>query len=161
MGLGITANSMSRAQAAEVELQTRLAAHRQVQQAQLNREITCMARNIYFESASEPYRGKVAVAQVTMNRVRSGAFPSTVCGVVHQKTQVEGTTICQFSWTCVDNLKIRAPKLYEESRQVAYRVLVGGLRLPELKHAMFFHADYIKPDWKKKPKAQIGHHIFY
>lgn len=130
-------------------------------EAKLNREITCLARNIYFESASEPIKGKIAVAQVTMNRVHSGEFPRTVCGVVHQKTQYEGMTVCQFSWVCEGNLQIRAPHLYDESLKIARRVMLDGLRLPELRGAKYFHATYIQPGWKKQPKARIGNHVFY
>ena len=52
------------------------------------RELECLTKNIYWEAASEPFEGKVAVAQVTMNRVQSGRFASSVCGVVHQKNIV-------------------------------------------------------------------------
>ena len=49
------------------------------------RELDCLTRNIYWEAASEPFEGKVGVAQVTMNRLASGKFADTVCGVVYQK----------------------------------------------------------------------------
>jgi N-acetylmuramoyl-L-alanine amidase len=157
--LGVATNSYSRQ--AEAELQQKQLVAQRALEAKLQKEINCLARNIYFESGSEPYRGKIAVAQVTMNRVQSGEFPHTVCGVVHQKTHYEGTTVCQFSWVCEGNLKIRAPELYNESLQVAKKVMLGGVRLPELRGAKYFHADYIQPNWGKKPKAKIGRHIFY
>ena len=53
----------------------------------IEKQLQCMARNIYWEAASEPFEGKVAVAQVTINRVKSGNFADSVCGVVHQKTK--------------------------------------------------------------------------
>jgi spore germination cell wall hydrolase CwlJ-like protein len=46
------------------------------------KELDCLTRNIYWEAASEPFEGKVGVAQVTLNRVESGKFAPTVCGVV-------------------------------------------------------------------------------
>ena len=49
------------------------------------KQLDCLTRNIYWEAASEPFEGKVAVAQVTLNRVESGRFAPTVCGVVYQK----------------------------------------------------------------------------
>lgn len=55
------------------------------------KELNCLAQNIYFEARGEPTSGQLAVAMVTMNRVRSKRFPETVCGVVWQKRQ--------FSWT--------------------------------------------------------------
>ena len=147
----------------EIETQRMLAeqARKKLAEARLDREITCLARNIYFESASEPIKGKIAVAQVTMNRVHSGQFPASVCGVVHQKTHYEGVTVCQFSWVCEGKLHIRAPHLYEESLRVARKVMLDGVRLPELQGAKYFHATYVSPGWNKKPKARIGNHIFY
>ena len=47
-------------------------------------ELECMSKNIYFEAAMESTAGKLAVAQVTMNRVNSERYPSTVCKVVYQ-----------------------------------------------------------------------------
>ena len=71
-----------------------------------NKQVECLAKNIYWESASESYEGKLAVAQVTMNRVNSGKFPSDICSVVYQKTvNRESRTVCQFSWTCLFNGK--------------------------------------------------------
>lgn len=131
--------------------------HRVNNMQHLQQELQCLTRNVYFESASEPYRGKIAVAQVTMNRMQSGDYPTTVCGVVNQRTN----GVCQFSWVCEPSQPIRSQELYDESRRVAYRVLIDGLRIPELKNALFFHADYVKPNWRKKPKAKIGRHIFY
>jgi spore germination cell wall hydrolase CwlJ-like protein len=164
--VGISVLHQTQAQAREQQAREseRVAMERQrvrIEQARVNRELTCLARNIYFESAGEPMKGKIAVAQVTMNRVRSGEFPTSVCGVVHQKTNYEGTTVCQFSWVCERNLKIRAPHLYEESLRVARRVMLNGERLPELRNAKYFHAVYVDPGWKKAPKAKIGNHIFY
>ena len=159
-GLGTVSNPITPAQAADAAMQQKYAEFKRKEEQRLQKEIVCMARNIYFESGSEPYKGKVAVAQVTMNRAESGKFPSD-CGVVHQKTHNQGTTICQFSWVCEGKLKIRAPELYEESLRVARRVMIDGVRLPELRGAKFFHATYVNPGWKRQPKARIGNHIFY
>ena len=127
------------------------------------KELDCLARNIYFESASEPFEGKVAVAQVTMNRVESGRFADSVCGVVHQKSIIYSKVICQFSWYCESpaTLKVRAPDLYRESYEVAKKVLLEGFRLPSLNNAIYYHADYINPGWRKEKIAKIGRHIFY
>ena len=156
--LGVATNSVG---SAHGELDLNIVQAQYQLERSLQKELVCLARNIYFESASEPYRGKVAVAQVTLNRVNSGKFPDSICGVVHQKTRLDSRTICQFSWVCEGNLRIRAPQLYNESMTVARRVLLEGFRLPELKHAMFFHASYIQPNWKRRPVAKIGGHIFY
>jgi len=127
------------------------------------KELECLARNIYFESASEPFEGKVAVAQVTMNRVASGNFAGTICGVVYQKNVIYDKVICQFSWYCdsPSTLKVRSPELYRESYEVAKKVLLEGFRLPSLNKALFYHADYVRPGWNRTKITQIGRHIFY
>ena len=127
------------------------------------RQLRCLTQNIYWEAASEPFEGKVAVAQVTMNRAASGNFPGDICAVVYQKNIVYSKVVCQFSWACNGSHRLRpvyAP-LYRESEEVAKKVLLENFRLPSLKRAMYFHADYIKPGWGKQPVAKIGHHIFY
>jgi hypothetical protein len=131
----------------------------QMRQAQLD----CLARNIYHEAGYEPFEGKVAVAQVTINRAESGEFPSDICRVVYQKNVVYEKVLCQFSWYC-ETATMKKPMngpIYTESMEVAKKVLLEGFRLPDLKHALYFHGDYVNPGWKKKPVAKIGRHIFY
>lgn len=164
VGVGALHHVQAQARELQARESARIAMEQQrakIEHANLNRELTCLARNIYFESASEPIKGKIAVAQVTLNRVHSGQFPTSICGVVHQKTRYEGQTICQFSWVCEGKLQIRAPHLYEESLRVARKVLIDGVRLPELQGAKYFHATYVQPGWNKQPKARIGNHVFY
>jgi spore germination cell wall hydrolase CwlJ-like protein len=131
----------------------------QMRQTQLD----CLARNIYHEAGGEPFEGKVAVAQVTINRSESGQFPSDICGVVYQKNVVYQKVLCQFSWYCAgpSALKPMNGPIYTESMEVAKKVLLEGFRLPDLKSALYFHGDYIQPGWNKKPVAKIGRHVFY
>jgi len=127
------------------------------------RQLACLTKNIYWESASEPFEGKVAVAQVTINRVESGKFAPDICGVVYQKNIVYDKIVCQFSWFCDGSSKIRPiyPAHWKESEEVAKKVLLEGFRLPSLKTALYFHADYVTPQWGKPQVAKIGRHIFY
>jgi len=127
------------------------------------RQIQCLAQNIYWEAASEPFEGKVAVAQVTMNRMNSGKFPDTVCGVVQQRNVFYNKVVCQFSWFCESTYKTRPvhPRMWEESEAVAKKVLLEGFRLDSLKEAMYYHADYVDPKWNKERINKIGRHIFY
>lgn len=131
--------------------------------ADRDRQLTCLARNIYYESASEPFEGKVAVAQVTINRASSSQFPNDICKVVYQKTRFTEKTVCQFSWYCnsPSTLRVKNPVLYDESMTVAKKVLLENFRLDGLREAMYYHADYVNPGWKKTKIVQIGHHIFY
>ena len=127
------------------------------------RELKCLAQNIYYEAGYEPFEGKVAVAQVTLNRADSGKFPEDICGVIYQKSVVYERVICQFSWYC-DQAALRKPTnpaAYNESMAVAKKVLLEGFRLDGLKNAMYYHADYVSPKWGKEKIATIGRHIFY
>lgn len=127
------------------------------------KQLDCLANNIYHEAGYEPFEGKVAVAQVTMNRAESGKFPSDICRVVYQKNVVYEKVFCQFSWYC-ESPTSRKPinrAVYTESMEVAKKVLLEGFRLPNLNHALYFHGDYINPGWNKKPIAKIGRHVFY
>ncbi len=132
-----------------------------ISMAERERQLTCLAKNIYFEAASEPFEGKVAVAQVTINRSESGKYPSDICDVVYQKNVVYGKVICQFSWYCESGPTVRHNGAYKESMEVAKKVLLEDFRLPSLKKAYFYHADYVNPNWKLPKITQIGRHIFY
>ena len=135
----------------------------QVSAAERTKQLDCLTRNIYWEAASEPFEGKVAVAQVTMNRVDSGNFGNGVCGVVFQRNIFYEKVICQFSWACENTHKFKPvhPKLYAESEEVAKKVLLENFRLPGLTNAIYYHADYVNPGWKKEKIIKIGRHIFY
>jgi len=120
-------------------------------------EITCLAENIFYETLGEPIEGKLAVATVTMNRVRHRRFPNTICEVVYQRNQ-RG---CQFSWTCGAKTKF-VQSLYEEHYNLAKEFLTYEMELDRLNDALFFHATYVNPQWGFAKKIeQIGNHIFY
>ena len=127
------------------------------------RQLECLTRNIYWEAASEPFEGKVAVAQVTMNRVSSGKFANSVCGVVYQKNVIYEKVVCQFSWYCEGTHRTKPvySALWKESEEVAKKVLLENFRLPSMKNALYYHADYVKPNWNKPKIGEIGRHIFY
>ena len=127
------------------------------------KELDCLTRNIYWEAASEPFEGKVGVAQVTINRVNSGKFAGSVCEVVYQKNIFYEKIVCQFSWYCENTHKIRPiyKPLWEESELVAKKVLLENFRLPSLSNALYYHADYVYPNWKMPKIEKIGRHIFY
>jgi len=131
--------------------------------ADRTKQLDCLTRNIYWEAATEPFEGKVAVAQVTINRVESGRFAPDICGVVYQKNVVYDRVVCQFSWFCDGTSRVRPiyAAHWREAEEVAKKVLLEGFRLPSVKNALYFHADYIKPQWGKPQVAKFGRHIFY
>ena len=129
----------------------------------IEKQLDCLAINIYREAGNQPFEGKVAVAQVTMNRVEDGRFGKDVCGVVYQKNVVMDRVVCQFSWYCDSTHKNRPinKPVYQESYEVAKKVLLEGFRLSVLNDALYFHANYVSPRWPHEKIGQIGDHIFY
>ena len=127
------------------------------------RQLACLAKNIYYEAGNQPFEGKVAVAQVTINRTESGQYPSDICKTIYQKNIVYEKVLCQFSWVCDRDTTVRAINKanFKEAEEVAKKVLLEGFRLPSLKDAMYFHGDYINPGWKRERITKIGNHIFY
>lgn len=123
------------------------------------KEIECLAKNIYYESAGEPKLGWLAVAMVTMNRVNSGLFPTNICDVVYQKTG----KIYQFSWVASrKHLTTPAQELYNEILDYAMAFYYKHHHMEDVtKGALFFHADYVNPRWNRVKTTQIGRHIFY
>ena len=120
------------------------------------KDIACLAKNIYFEAGTEDMLGKLAVAQVTINRVKNGYWGDTVCDVVHAKDQ--------FSWTNRDDLSINKESVaYKDSVSAAKKALTDRRRLRVLRHALFYHADYVRPNWVDRSQkiGQIGTHVFY
>ena len=136
-------------------------------------EVTCLAKNIYFEARGEPLRGQIAVAHVTMNRVNSDMFPDTVCGVVtqgpinqwvleQQHREVPVLHKCQFSWYC--DGKSDTPRnntSWNRARQLAVNVLTD--QVPDVTQgAKWFHHTSVDPGWDRlHPVTTIGNHVFY
>jgi spore germination cell wall hydrolase CwlJ-like protein len=132
--------------------------------AQREKELECLSKNIYYEAGNEPFEGKVAVALVTLNRVKSPDFPKDICAVVYEKNIFYNKVICQFSWYCDSKAKVRPihEATYNESVAVAKKVLLEGFKLDIISEdVLYYHANYISPRWKRKRVTQIGKHIFY
>lgn len=149
-------------------IDNKLSSVRPVEESQItaelrDRQLACLAKNIYYEAGSEPFEGKVAVAQVTINRTESGQFPGDICKTIYQKNVVYEKTVCQFSWYCDRETHVKPLNraVYEECLTVAKKVLMEGFRLPGLTNALYYHADYINPGWKRERVAKVGRHIFY
>jgi spore germination cell wall hydrolase CwlJ-like protein len=121
-----------------------------------NKDLKCLAQNIFFEAGTESMLGKIAVGQVTVNRVKIGHWGETVCDVVNAKDQ--------FSWTNRDDLSIdKHSRNYRDSILAAKKVLQERKRLRILRSALFYHADYVRPYWadKNQKVVKIEKHIFY
>lgn len=116
-------------------------------------ELRCLASGVYFESKGEPLAGQLAVAEVILNRTRSGRFPKSVCSVVSQPGQfsfVRGGSVPSGSgsqWkTAIAVAKVAQRDLWEGA-------------LPD--GTLYFHARGVAPGWRMQKTATIGNHIFY
>lgn len=132
----------------------------------------CLAQNIYFEAGNQPFAGKMAVANVTLNRVNDLQFPNTICDVVYQSAAYykswTGETIpqrgmCQFSWYC--DGKSDEPKdsvTWIESIRIA-DIALESSNFDITEGSLWYHADYIHPYWADHLTyvLQIENHIFY
>jgi len=129
-----------------------------------NRQLTCLALNVYHEARGEPEEGQYAVAAVTLNRVASSRYPNTICEVVYQQKwdHLRRRNVGAFSWTEFDVKPSLKEKAWQQAWQVAQAVYTQE-RAPDLGGALFYHASSINPSWArhKKPVAHIGRHVFY
>ena len=129
-------------------------------------ELTCLAQNIYFESANESDLGKIAVAMVVLNRVNSPDFPNDICGVVWQpSSNKQFPKSCQFSWTCDGKSDIvRNQEKYQAILALSRDILKSRDTIVDIVDgALYYHAVYVNPHWAKyfTRVARIDTHIFY
>ena len=126
------------------------------------RSLRCLAEAIYYEARSESEEGQKAVAQVVLNRVRSPAYPGSVCGVVYQGPMKAGGG-CQFTFTC-DGSLASAPSgaSWLRAKRLAAAALAGEVYAP-VGLATHYHTQQVVPTWAFKlvKSAVIGSHSFY
>ena len=145
----------------------------------------CLAQNMYHEAKNQGFAGQLAVALVVLNRVNDHRFPNTICEVVHQgpvkeswktkgKDLMEHERIyypirhrCQFSWYCdglKDTIKKADAKLYDDLFKMSVSLVSGEVQVVDITEgATHFHADYVRPAWRKTKTRtiEIEDHIFY
>ena len=134
------------------------------------KQLTCMAKNIFYEAGSESLNGQAAVARVVMNRIAHG-FGKDPCAVIYQASYVDKliddemqkVKLCQFSWVCEGKAEPNKNSArYKQAEQVAYEVLVNDAYTDVVpKSTLFFHNLSVDPLWPYKQVAKIGNHIFY
>lgn len=130
--------------------------------------IRCLAANIYWEAAAEPFMGQVAVARVVMNRVKHG-FASNPCRVIYQKNIVadldnpKGVKYrCQFSWVCQGKGTPPSNVVYQQAERIAREVLEENKYSEQIpSNVLFFHSTSVNPGWRYQKAMAIGNHIFY
>jgi spore germination cell wall hydrolase CwlJ-like protein len=120
----------------------------------LSAEERCLAGAVYFESKGESLSGQLAVARVVMARAKSGRFPTTLCGVVYQKSQfsfVRGGAMPPIA-TSSNN--------WRNAVAISKIALDGSWKSP-VEGALFFHARHVSPGWRLTRLGSIDNHIFY
>jgi N-acetylmuramoyl-L-alanine amidase len=132
-----------------------------------DKQIECLALNIYYEARSSNLADQAAVADVVLNRVESSKYPDTVCKVVKQARLWKGNPVrdkCQFSWYC-DGKSDTPTDLdaWLNAQYIAYQMLNNGRFRGISENATHYHAHYVKPYWTKSFTlvGTIGAHKFY
>lgn len=131
-------------------------------------ELACLKANVFFEARGEPFKGKAAVAQVTMNRVKAKQYPNSVCATVFQphqfswSKQLPKSKINQIMRGQVQKMKPADLKAYREAKAVAELALQNKLNVLPAK-VMHYHATSVNPKWSHKMEkhGMIGNHVFY
>ena len=119
----------------------------------LDEESRCMAGAIYFEAKGEPLTGQLAVADVILNRIRSGRFASTICSVITQRGQ--------FSFVRDGRVPDIADGAHYRTAIAVARVAMADAWESPAPDALFFHARRISPGWRHEQIATIGNQVFY
>lgn len=120
----------------------------------LDSEERCLAGAVYFESKGESLAGQLAVARVVIARAKSGRFPTTLCGVVYQKSQ--------FSFVRGGGMPpIATGSTHWRNAVAISRIALENSWKSPVEGALFFHARHVSPGWRLTRIGSIDNHIFY
>ena len=125
-----------------------------VEDAAEDEALRCMATTIWYEAKGEPLDGQLAVAEVILNRTRSGRYPTDVCGVIRQRGQF--SFVHDGVLPAID----AGRRGFSTALQVA-RVALARAWESSAPRALFFHARRVAPGGRMVRVAAIGNHIFY
>ena len=124
-------------------------------------DVECLTQAIYYEARTESEEGQAAVAEVVLNRSRSGAYPKEVCAVVYQRN----ARTCQFTFTCDGSIGRGAVNMaaWARAERIARDVYAGQSQALLPASSVNYHANYVRPSWGRRLERvrQIGAHIFY
>ncbi|SVD10048.1 uncharacterized protein METZ01_LOCUS362902 [marine metagenome] len=146
-------------------------------------QMHCLATNIYHEARGESFAGKVAVGNVTLNRVNHIKYPDTICDVVYQARLREnwrGDMVpvrhkCQFSWYCdgmSDDIVLRTDQgivikdhmfAWEQSLEIAGKIIQGEVLDITDGATHYFNSDLADPYWANElvRVVEIDNHSFH
>ncbi len=150
----IVADAVTPAPAAPRSLRELVNAHRAG--ADLDEQGKCLATAVYFESMGEPLEGQLAVANVVINRAKSGRYPTSWCGVVKQKAQF--SFVRRGHFPRIDT----GCEAWEKAQAIA-RIAALNIQTALPNDVLWYHADYVAPRWRNNLRRveKIGAHIFY
>lgn len=135
-------------------------------------EKECLALGLYHEARGEPVVGQYAVGATILNRVRSTAYPNTICKVIFQNEHMRNR--CQFSFAC-DGIsdKPHNKSSYVKMLRLAGHILTNGIAREAKFMGQAFHSDIgtmthyhrydVSPSWSRKLKqlSKLGAHVFF
>lgn len=116
-------------------------------------DVYWLEKIVMAEAEGEPYEGKIAVANVILNRVRSGCFPNTIKDVIFQKGQFEP----------VENGRLESVLPNEETINAVNEALNGRKEIDEDVY-YFCNPKLATSRWMMKNLRQvkiIGNHSFF
>lgn len=118
-----------------------------------NKDLECLIKVMNHEAGGEGAAGQKAVGYVVMNRVKSGRFPSSVCGVIYQRSQ----------FTNITRAKAIPANKYSRLKTLASSIMSSYSRANDPTNgSLFFHATHVSPGWKNLTRTvKIGRHVFY
>ncbi|GGB38650.1 hypothetical protein GCM10011380_30080 [Sphingomonas metalli] len=122
--------------------------------AEMDEATRCLAGAIYFEAKGEPLTGQLAVAEVVINRAKSGRFPTDLCSVIKQRGQ----------FGFVRDGRIPAIDQGRTSWRTAVavaRVALADMWDSAASNALYFNAHGRSPGAGIRKIAAIGNHVFY
>lgn len=127
-------------------------------------EKNCLKNALWYEAGNQSLYGIKAVATVIHNRKIHPDYPSTYCGVIHQKNQFSYTLLKKPDVEIVKaNFRPMEAKAYANVEEVAEKVMSQEFK-PVLDSSVRFYAhSSIKNYWTKTKAvaAKIGAHVFY
>jgi len=123
-----------------------------------------MIRTIVFEADGEPEEGKIAVAYVILNRVKSGGWGTSIKDVVTSPWQFEPWMTKR---EAMEKLSPEDPS-YRNAAQIADAVFAGQMPDPTAGATNFLNPTVVRerrggslPSWAQGEGQSIGHHTFY
>lgn len=120
----------------------------------LDAELECVAKVIHHEASNQSRRGQLAVAQVMVNRTRSGRFPTSLCDVANQPGQF--FNLARYNPS-------HATERWENAVEVA-REAMAGQADDVTNGAYYYHAAYAAPNsfFRSRERVlKLEDHIFY